>query len=335
MIDYYIQQKYLNLFSSEMPRFKQVKGDLWKCRCPFCGDSKKKESKTRGYFFVHDGCILFKCHNCGTSTSLISVIKELNPMLYRDLVLETFGKKQVSDEPRITVSKDMKQFQKRISDVLFEFNTIQPESVYWEYLTNRHIPQDKLNKFIEIPSMRGFAQKLERYKDTYFPDVKCIGIPFYVNGEVTFLQCRNIENDSLRYMTFEVNKGLKLFGFDDIDHSKRVSVLEGPFDSVFVYNAVANAGATDHSNIQSLVDSGARLRFIFDKDYETNAQVKKQLMEKIAQGHDVVIYDKYFTGKDINDIINKGMDIESLNSYLDSRTFNGMRAKLELSKLSR
>ena len=112
-----------------------------------------------------------------------------------------------------------------------------------------------------------------------------------------------IEACGIRYITFEVDGGPKIFGYNDIDKSHTVSVLEGPFDSTFVYNAVANAGAADHSNTDFLIRQGCDLRFIFDRDYETNYQVRKQLDERISQGYKVVIYDKNFQYKDINDAI--------------------------------
>lgn len=339
MLDYITQHRYMMLFSSQLDSFKQKSQNLWNCRCPYCGDSKKRKSIARGYFFVKDGTILYKCHNCGTAGSLSMLIKHFDPSLHRAMMLDSFGKvNKAPEKVLLPVESDkMSRFKSRIEknpDGLVRVSD--NESLYSNYLIGRDIPKTHLNRFIEIPSMKKFADSIEKYAGRQFPDVKCIGIPFIVDEIMTFIQCRNIEDDSLRYMTFEINPGLKIFGFDDVDFSKRVSVLEGPFDSIFVDNAVANAGATDHSNIKAISDTGASLRFIFDRDYETNPQVMAQLVSRIKQGHDVVIFDRSFRAKDINESISNGsFDIDSLNQYLDSRTFSGLRANLELSRISK
>lgn len=337
MIDFVTQRQFLLMFSSQLERFKEKSANLWNCRCPFCGDSTKKASKARGYFFVDDGSILYKCHNCGVAISLISFIKQYDNGLYRSMMIEHFKNTAEPEQNVDDILRDTtEQTAKRLNDPLLGYKTIQPTGFYHDYLKSRFIPDDKLNKFIEIPSMKEFASKLDEYKEHDIPDVRCIGIPFYVNGKLTYFQCRNLESDHFRYMTFKVNDGLKLFGFDDIDPSQTVSVLEGPFDSVFVNNAIANAGAADNSNFQAMVDMGVDLRFIPDKDYETNQQVRKILEKKIKEGFSVVIYDGQFRSKDINSNIEDGFfDVVSMNEYLDSRTFKGIRAKLELSKLSR
>ena len=326
----WLAHKYLMLVSSQLSHFQQSRDGVWRCRCPYCGDSKKSESKTRGYFFWHDDVLTFKCHNCGTSTSFQNFLKEQDPTLYKEAMLEMFGKQE--DVP--IVKTDTRKLNKRLSSVLVGYNRVST-SPYADYLSGRKIPIGMLGEFVEIPSLREFAGKFEAYKHKRFPDVKCIGIPFRVGDTVSFVQCRTIEPCDIRYITFEVDGGPKLFGYNHIDKSQIVSVLEGPFDSCFVRNAVANAGAADHTNTDYLLKQGCQLRFIFDRDYATNSQVRKQLDERIAQGHLVVIYDKNFTYKDINDAILDGWSADMINSYLDSRTFKGLKAKLELSRIAR
>ena len=47
-----IDIKYISLLSPQLGKFKK-KGDyLWNFRCPICGDSTKKKTKARGYFYV-------------------------------------------------------------------------------------------------------------------------------------------------------------------------------------------------------------------------------------------------------------------------------------------
>ena len=321
----WLYQKYLHLFSSRLERFHTAREGLWRCRCPYCGDSKKSKTKTRGYFFWNGDVLVYKCHNCGVSTTFQSVLKDFDYALFREMMLEMFGKQE--SEP--IAKTDSKKIQKRLSSKLIGYKRVS-DGIYADYLSSRMIPEEQHSRFIAIPSLIKFASLFDQYKDKKFPDVACIGIPFEINDSTSFVQCRTIEPCGIRYITFEVDGGAKLFGYNSIDKSKTVSVLEGPFDSLFVDNAVANAGAADHSNTAMLLSQGIDVRFIYDKDYESNSQVRKQLQERIDQGHKVVIYDKAFSFKDINDAIVAGWPRDTLNHYLDSRTFKGLKAKLQL-----
>ena len=78
-----IDSKYIGLISSRLPKFKRVKPDLFNFRCPICGDSQKHKNKARGYFYQYKTDTNFKCHNCGASSLIITVIylTELGPRL--------------------------------------------------------------------------------------------------------------------------------------------------------------------------------------------------------------------------------------------------------------
>ena len=77
----YIDKKYVNLVSGSLQKFKWKKDSLATCRCFKCGDSKKNKSKTRGYFFENKGHYVYKCHNCGFSCNLYSVLESVSPSL--------------------------------------------------------------------------------------------------------------------------------------------------------------------------------------------------------------------------------------------------------------
>lgn len=328
----WIAQKYLHLFSGMLAKFHQSREGLWTCRCPYCGDSKKSKTKTRGYFFWKDDVLIYKCHNCGVSTTLQNMIKEYDNALYQDMIIETFGGVKETQKPIIKI--DSEKIKQRLSGKLVGIKSVS-DGEFLEYLNDRRIPKDKHALFLQIENLAAFAGSFDNYSDRKFPSVKCIGIPFRIGDKVSYVQCRTIEPCGMRYITFEVDGGIKLFGYNEIDSTKTVSVLEGAFDSTFVYNSVANAGAADYSNTDFLIRNGFKLRFVYDRDYEYNAQVKKQLDERIKQGHKVVIYDRQFRYKDMNEAILDGWSIETLNKYLDDRTFSGIKARIELTKIAR
>ena len=41
----------------------------------YCGDSQKNKYKSRGYHFVKEQSFIYKCHNCGKTTSSVNFIK--------------------------------------------------------------------------------------------------------------------------------------------------------------------------------------------------------------------------------------------------------------------
>ena len=72
---YYIDQKYLLLVSSQLKQFKKKNDGLYNFRCPYCGDSKKSQTKARGFMFRKENSMIYKCHNCGVGASLKNFLK--------------------------------------------------------------------------------------------------------------------------------------------------------------------------------------------------------------------------------------------------------------------
>ena len=86
----YVDIKYLNIISHRLQRFKK-KGDyLWNFRCPFCGDSKKSQSKARGFVFRKKNDLFYKCHNCGMGTNLSNLVKHIDSKIHNDYILERY-----------------------------------------------------------------------------------------------------------------------------------------------------------------------------------------------------------------------------------------------------
>ena len=73
----FIDVKYINLIAVRLEKFKKVKHNLFNCRCPICGDSKKNKSKARGYFYQVKNNTNYKCHNCGVNVSLSNFLKSV------------------------------------------------------------------------------------------------------------------------------------------------------------------------------------------------------------------------------------------------------------------
>lgn len=328
MTTYYLQHKYLSFLSVRLDRFTQKSTELWNCRCPFCGDSTKKQNKARGYFFVHDGNIMYKCHNCALSLPLHSVLREIAPDLHKQMVVESLDDRKAESK----VSEEKPKIESVINpmDIIDLLQPIGNSKLASDYLFNkRMIPKSRMLNFMFCDNVQKFIDS-SGIVDKKGIDSPAIAILCIVDRKLSAVQFRMLEG-SMRYLTIKIDKSVPiLFGVDNLDASKTVTLVEGPFDSTFVDNCVACTTLPQLKDVAELQKRGfTQFRFVYDSDYANNKQVMKTMRSVIQAGYDVVIYDKNFTYKDLNEAVQNGFT--GINSYLDSRTFNGARALLELS----
>ena len=74
-----VDTKYISLSSSQLDKFSRKNSYLYNFRGPYCGDSKKKPYKSRGFFYRRKDGMYYKCHNCGKGTTVNNFLKDLNP----------------------------------------------------------------------------------------------------------------------------------------------------------------------------------------------------------------------------------------------------------------
>jgi hypothetical protein len=137
-------------------------------------------------------------------------------------------------------------------------------------------------------------------------------------------------NDSkIRYITIKVvEDALKVYGMDTVDPASTVYVLEGPIDSMFLPNAVATCDSDLRKAVSFLPKEN--LVLVYDHQY-WHKDVRKILEKSIDQNFKVCIFPKTIKSKDINDmVIKEGLTVEQIKSIVDTHTFSGPRAKLEL-----
>lgn len=93
----YIDHNYINLLSVRLERFTKKRADLYNCRCPLCGDSKKNSYKARGFFFAKKNNFFYRCHNCGASMSLSQFLKIFDAELHQQYTLERWKENKQSE----------------------------------------------------------------------------------------------------------------------------------------------------------------------------------------------------------------------------------------------
>ena len=117
------------------------------------------------------------------------------------------------------------------------------------------------------------------------------------------------------------------YGLWRCNPDKRVFVVEGPIDSLFLNNSVAMVGAGAINNIPDrLVDSD--LVFVLDNE-PRNKQIVKYIEELIKQGKTVCIWPNEILEKDINDM-SYNISTKKIEKMINSNSFNGLEATARL-----
>jgi predicted RNA-binding Zn-ribbon protein involved in translation (DUF1610 family) len=314
----FVDTKYIGLLSPRLQKFKRVKNNLYNFRCPLCGDSQRNKNKARGYFYSVKSNTNFKCHNCGASISFNNFLKELDPSLYKEYTLEKFkeghtGKNFVVEQPKIEFVKPV--FKKKLDLPRASENPIAKE-----YLQKR-----KLN-----PEKFYFANKFKEWTNTQKMTFQTIGrdesriiIPMYDSDHnLIGFQGRSLNSNSVKYITVMISEDApKIYGLDQIDTSKSIYIVEGPFDSTFVQNAVAMCG----SDVDIRSFGWRDYIYVFDNE-PRNREIVNRISKTINRGEKVVIWPSTIKEKDINDMVLSGHDIMSV---LESNTYSDLEAKVK------
>ena len=201
------------------------------------------------------------------------------------------------------------------------------------YLENRLIPE---SKFSEIYYTTDFAKVAKDINpQMVLKTEERIVIPFYDdNGSVIGIQGRAMDSNSLRYITVKAEDHDRLFyNLHKIDVNKKIYVTEGPFDSMFLPNAVAMVGASKSVN---LPDKLRMCDVVFCLDNEPRSvEIVSMMQNLVAKEHKVFIPDNRLEEKDINEMILSGKTIENIVDYIDENTYGGILAQAALGQWER
>ena len=323
----YVDTKYLNLISPMLPLFKKKGDNLWNFRCPYCGDSQKSRTKTRGFVFRKKNDLFFKCHNCAVGASLGNLIKHVDLKTYEDYILERYRK---GIETRSSPQKEFKfnapVFKK---DVFKSLQSI--SSLASTHPARRLVGERKLSEFSDdlflCPSFFKFTNTLVKNKfSSLGGDHPRLMIPFRdEKGEIFAYQGRAFGDEKPKYITIKLDEDAdKIFGLDKVDKSKPILVVEGPLDSLFLDNCIAMAGA-DFNNFDG------DLTIIFDNE-PRNKEICKQIEKILKQGRRIVIWPDSIRHKDINDMIIAGYTKEEIQQIITDNTFSGAAAQLRFAE---
>ena len=334
----YIDKKYVSLLAPKLSQFKQRGEFLWNFRCPVCGDSQKNKIKTRGYIYKKKERFGFMCHNCSTTMSLPKFIRYVDPSLYNEYQLESFVRSNTSNNVNVAdfVTKPTFNIPSAPRSILLtdaqSINGLNPYHQARKYLEDRKVPLDNLY----------YTEDFAKFVKDLFPDntkqlykEERIVIPFYdKQGNLLGVQGRAIGQSKIKYITIKTDENTpKIFGWNGLDTSKTVYVVEGPIDSLFLVNCVATMDAALYT-APSVIGLDLDYTFVYDNE-PRNKQIVSNMRKTIELGRKLCIWPDTIQQKDINEMVLAGMHPSEIQHIIDSNTHEGLIATMKMNQWSR
>lgn len=361
----FVDRSFISQIEPNLQRLRE-RGDDYNFRCPFCGDSRKSETKTRGWLtWDKEGrSYTYHCYNCSKSCGLLELIKHVRPSLADAYVAEKFksgrSKRPEDDRsmrraltakpvfaPRPEGDEETPEPSAPAETVVVaealsrrplprfpEVTSIFENEWALEYAASRQIPFDELAHVFACEDIRDIAACIEAYKETKFRRSQGILFPYYnPDGSLGYLQART-QLESLRYITFEVQGGAKLWGRHRVKPNTHIYLFEGAMDAICVPGAVASGGVDLIRAAHLLKEEypGQSFSLVYDRDWMSNRQVYDQVVRAVDRGFKVTFPESEW--KDVNDMIVKGgWSLERVVATLQECTYDTLRAKLIISKV--
>ena len=342
----FVDKKYINMISPQLEKFAWKKNNLANCRCPICGDSQKNKNKCRGYFYEKKNSYFYKCHNCGVGTNLYNFLKDVSPSLCKEYSLEEYreknGKSKSSEEKtEVFRFKDSKPKFKKKDKTLEHLKCLADlpkEHPAVQFADMRQIPRQHFPLLYFTEDFGGFARHCLD-PDVFVGKESRIVIPFFnSHGDVVAAQGRSINfkdeqnaRQTAKYITIKADKSIDRlwYGLWRADAKKRVYVVEGPIDSLFLSNTVAMVGAG------ALKETPARfanteMTYILDNE-PRNRQICAYNEKLIEMGKEVCIWPSSIREKDINDMA-YNLSTKKIQKIIDENTYSGLEATLKFNE---
>lgn len=305
------------------------------CRCPICGDSKKKRNSKRLHLYKKGTLELVNCFNAGCSVqnkTMYGFLKEFYPELLPQYKKEVFGSKidnlkkeksladlvdnSLVDKPDsfINLSLDSQE-SKEVLPTLYDLSQFFGEmpNDMKDYLSNRGIePKDDYK--IALTDLK--------IGETTYNIKGFLVIPLICNGLIYGFYSRDILKKT--FITFISTVGYKVWNWFNINKEEPTYIFEAIFDALSTGNTniIANLGAKiPEDRLKELKEP----IFCLDNDktgYEMSIGYAKN-------GHKVYIQPNTYPEKDFNELKlnHPNLDIKKL---IDDNLYTGMSAIIRL-----
>ena len=310
------------MLSPRLDKFKKVRDNLFNFRCPYCGDSRKSQSKARGYFYRKKNDYFYRCHNCGKGTTFGKLLEYLDVEMYKEYIMERYkGDAPKTEQPEFKFeAPKFKKIDPKLEN-LTPINKLNGGHPARQFVESRQLPEEFYSDLYLCPKFFEWSKIQSQQEHPR------LVIPFRdESGEVFAAQGRAFGKESPKYLTIKFQDKPKIFGLDRVDFAKRYYVVEGPIDSMFLDNCLAVAGA----DFRYLPPGDTTI--VLDNEPRSR-EIIKQMERLIHQEHELVIWPTTITQKDINDMVLAG--VEDIQTIIDNNTFSGLEATMKLAAWKR
>lgn len=276
--------------------FKSLSESVMQGSCPYCGNDS--------FMYTFENEKMFLCHYCQRHLKHEKVENNV------DVGNNVIGDKCSIQSININYNNILHNCT-LLSDLPYNHECLL-------YLRSRAIPDNVLNELYYCDDFREIAT----YAKIDVRSSKRLILPFFdKQGNLFGLQGRSLDGSDPRYITIMFNKEQdKLFGLHKVDLTKTFYCVEGPIDSLFLKNCIAMAGS---DGLSDKYISNAVL--CFDNE-PRNKQIVDKVEKYIDKGYKTVIWPDYIKEKDINDMVIKGVDVQSI---VERNTYAGLAAKIK------
>ena len=274
--------------------------------------------------------MLYRCHNCGLSTTFGKLLERVDAEVYKRYVLARYSngesKHTIHDEPEYqsVVIKET-----TLLDTVKTVSRLSSEHPVRKYMQMRKIPEERWDELRLVNKFYTFVNRLIPNK---FPRVEedhpRLIIPFYdKTGKLTGFQGRAFGSEKPKYITIMLDETApKLYGLDKVNLTEKIYVVEGPIDSMFIDNSIAMAGA-DATKLPSNGD----YVFVYDNE-PRNPEIVKRMQKHIDNNDTVVIWPDNVGEKDINDMIIAGKSKLEILDIISKSTHKNLSAKMRFTE---
>lgn len=262
--------------------------------------------------------------------SIGNFLKTVDRSLYREYQLERYKNESAGNTPKPDFSwaKTKPVFNTSQKINLPTIDSLKEDHVAKQYLLKRKIPREYLKHIYYAENFKTFVlELLPDYEKTLYDESRIV-FPFYdQDKKLLGFQGRALNDSKVKYITVKMDDDFtKIYGLDRVDLTKRIYVVEGIIDSMFLQNSIAVMDVSLHKIRSILGDYDYIL--IPDRDIR-NREVMKNVAKMIEMKYNVCLLPNNLSGKDINDIIMTGTTLSEIMNLIDSNTWSDLRARLE------
>lgn len=330
----WVEAGFVQALAGRVRNFRRVGSYVWNFTCPLpgCDDGGKHGRKSRGYVYQRDARLLYFCHHCSTSWTFRHLLREVAPDVSEELELQLLtetGRPAPEVLPDETFKLPPPKFEPAVMRELTPVSELGSDHLTRQYVSSRLIRRRHWGELYHCEEFFGWAAKVrpDREWGERRVDEPRLVIPFVSGGEPVGFQGRALGPSQLKYVSVVVDETRPMvWGLDLHDGVGDIIALEGPIDAMLVDNAVAMAGSDMLSDLRRLDLSKERVVVVYDNEPRSPHTVKKMLSAARA-GYRVCVWPDT-PGKDVNDMVLKGVTSGELRDIISSHSYEGVLAEM-------